>query len=92
MKLQGEVRKKREEDPLPHSTHSYQLLVNQVPRYRTVEHKGSEESNIFKVEEPMYIGEERESRPIGGKTLLKRMDLIQEYKKRKVSRGKIKLL
>jgi hypothetical protein len=41
---------------------------------------------------PMYIGEERESRPIGGRALLKRMDLIQEYKKRKVSRGKIKLL
>lgn len=84
--------KKHQEDPLPHSTHSFQLLVSQLPRYRTLEQENHQESNIFKVEEPTYIGEERESRPIGGKALLKRMDLIQEYKKRKVSKGKIKLL
>lgn len=29
---------KDREDPLPHPTHSYQLLVSQVPRHRTLEH------------------------------------------------------
>ena len=36
--------------------------------------------------------DERENRPIGGVELFKRMDLKQEFKQRRLSKGKIKLM
>lgn len=72
-------------------TRTYQLLVNQPYHSKESEHQ-NKSGNIFKEHLPRYIGEEREVRPVGGENLLKKMDLIQEIKQRKLSKGKIKLL
>jgi hypothetical protein len=70
---------------------TFQVLVtHNKPDYKTLSPKGHED-NIFRDRRPSFMGEERETRPIGGFQLIRKMELEAEIRSRKVSKGRMKM-